>query len=149
MRRLVSCITSASLKKRCAFADSLRQHLESGTHIVTQSERRGAVLRAQADAALEFKFAAGQAQDESAYAGVLACVCTPLHSHHFRSAERGQPDNNRMQFHLHRPSKGSVPLDMCSSRCINLNARCSSNSSPDIPPSASTAYYGRRLNPSP
>ena len=83
----MSCITSASLRKGCAFADSLRQHLESGTHIVTQSERRGAVLRAQADAALDLKFAAGQAQDESAYAGVLTCVCTPLHSHHFGSAK--------------------------------------------------------------
>ena len=64
-------------QKAYAFADSLRQHLESGTHIVTQSERRGAVLRAQADAALDFKFAAGQAQDESAYAGMLTCVCRP------------------------------------------------------------------------
>ena len=86
MRLLVSCLTSASLKKGCAFADSLRQHLESGTHVVTQSERRGAVLRAQADATLDFKFAAGQAQDESAYAGVLTCVCTHLYSHRFGSA---------------------------------------------------------------
>ena len=37
---------------------------------MTQAERRGAALRAQADAALDFKFAAGQAQDASAYAGM-------------------------------------------------------------------------------
>ena len=77
---------------------------------MTQSERRGAVLRAQADAALEFKFVAGQAQDESAYAGVLTCVCTPLHSHHFGSAEGGQPDKDRMHSHPHRPPKALFHL---------------------------------------
>ena len=50
-------------------ADSLRQQLENRTHIVTQAEQRGEALRAQADAALNFKFAAGQAQDASMYAG--------------------------------------------------------------------------------
>ncbi|CAK0783923.1 hypothetical protein CVIRNUC_007124 [Coccomyxa viridis] len=56
-------------KKQQSPADSLQQHLESGTYIVTQNQRRGAVLRAQADAALDLKFAAGQAQNESVYAG--------------------------------------------------------------------------------
>ena len=50
---------------------------------MTQNQRRGAVLRAQADAALDLKFAAGQAQNESVYAGVLTCVCTSLHSQNF------------------------------------------------------------------
>ena len=36
---------------------------------MTQAERRGEALRAEADAALDFKFAAGQAQDASMYAG--------------------------------------------------------------------------------
>ena len=54
---------------RSCHADSLRQQLEQRTHIVTQAERRGAALRAQADAALDAQFAAGEAQDASAYVG--------------------------------------------------------------------------------
>lgn len=54
---------------RFCHADSLRQQLENRTHIVTQAERRGDALRAQADVMLDFKFAAGQAHDASTYAG--------------------------------------------------------------------------------
>ena len=60
----------------CVPAESLRQALESRTHTITQGERRGATLRAQADAALDFKFAAGQAQDVAAYAGECPGVAT-------------------------------------------------------------------------
>lgn len=45
---------------------------------MTQAERRGAALRAQADAALDFKFETGQAQDATAYAGGSRLACPVL-----------------------------------------------------------------------
>ncbi|CAL5225893.1 g8681 [Coccomyxa viridis] len=58
-------------KKQQSPADSLRQQLENKTHVVTQAQRRGAALRAQADSALDFKFETGQAQDATAYVGAV------------------------------------------------------------------------------
>ena len=45
---------------------------------MTQAERRGAALRAQADAALDFKYETGQAQDASAYVGGSHLACPAL-----------------------------------------------------------------------